>query len=194
MSVQGPRFYTVWVKTGASGRVGSSAHVRSTPEAAEKTGRAIRASLSAKERLGLRTDRCYAGRRRRSAGKPRACVMMARRRVSRGVLACRVHVPIMLRSYVPKLSNNIIQKGLAFGRDWSGTVGNPGRPGCSEILPRRLVGRGGASVVAARRRREPNGGFRCQSLQNQLPRGSERLHRRQGPLLPQSQRNRPRET
>ena len=57
----------------------------------------------------------------------------------------------------PKLSNNIIQKGLAFGRDWSGTVVNSGRQGRSEILPRRLVGRGGASVVrrdAARNRTE----------------------------------------
>jgi Protein of unknown function (DUF3489) len=45
------------------------------------------------------------------------------------------------------LSNNIIQKGLAFGRDWSGSVVNSGRCGRSEILPRRLDGRGGASVV-----------------------------------------------
>jgi hypothetical protein len=28
---------------------------------------------------------------------------------------------------LPKTSNNIIQKGLAFGRDWSGTVLNPER-------------------------------------------------------------------
>jgi hypothetical protein len=51
---------------------------------------------------------------------------------------------IIPRSSAPKLSNNIIQKGLAFGRRWSGTVANSGR---SEILPRRLHGRGGASVV-----------------------------------------------
>ena len=40
-----------------------------------------------------------------------------------------------------------LQKGLAFERDWSGTVAEAGpheRPG---ILPRRLVGRGGASVM-----------------------------------------------
>jgi hypothetical protein len=54
---------------------------------------------------------------------------------------------IILRSRRPKLSNNIIQKGLAFGRDWSGTVASFGRHGRSEILPRRLVGRDGASVV-----------------------------------------------
>jgi hypothetical protein len=30
-------------------------------------------------------------------------------------------------SSTPTLSNNIIQKGLAFGRDWSGTVINSGR-------------------------------------------------------------------
>jgi hypothetical protein len=29
---------------------------------------------------------------------------------------------IILRSCRPKPSNNIIQKGLAFGRDWSGSV------------------------------------------------------------------------
>jgi hypothetical protein len=54
---------------------------------------------------------------------------------------------IILRSLAPELSNNIIQKGLAFIGDWSGTVVKSGpheRPG---ILPRRLVGRGGASVV-----------------------------------------------
>jgi hypothetical protein len=54
---------------------------------------------------------------------------------------------IILRSRGPKLSNDIIQKGLAFGRDWSGSVVNSGRQGCSEILPRELNGRGGASVV-----------------------------------------------
>jgi hypothetical protein len=36
-----------------------------------------------------------------------------------------------------KLSNNIIQKGLAFGRDWSGSVVDIERMR-SEILPRRL--------------------------------------------------------
>jgi hypothetical protein len=54
---------------------------------------------------------------------------------------------VRLRSSTPELSNNIIQKGLAFIGDWSGTVVKSGpheRPG---ILPRRLVGRGGASVV-----------------------------------------------
>jgi Protein of unknown function (DUF3489) len=56
----------------------------------------------------------------------------------------------MQSSSAPELSNNIIQKGLAFIGDWSGTVVKSGpheRPG---ILPRRLVGRGGASVVARR--------------------------------------------
>jgi hypothetical protein len=54
---------------------------------------------------------------------------------------------ILLCPSAPELSNNIIQKGLAFIGDWSGTVVKSGpheRPG---ILPRRLVGRGGASVV-----------------------------------------------
>jgi hypothetical protein len=53
----------------------------------------------------------------------------------------------ILPSSTPQLSNNIIKKGLAFIGDWSGTVVRPGpheRPG---ILPRRLVGRSGASVV-----------------------------------------------
>ncbi len=30
-------------------------------------------------------------------------------------------------SSAPPLSNNIMQKGLAFGRDWSGSVVNSGR-------------------------------------------------------------------
>jgi hypothetical protein len=50
-------------------------------------------------------------------------------------------------SAIQKLSNYIIQKGLASGRDLSGTVVNFGRVRRSEILPRRLDGRGGASVV-----------------------------------------------
>src|SRR5262249_29165840 len=54
----------------------------------------------------------------------------------------------------PKLSNKVIQKGLAFSCDWSGTVLNLGRRGRSEILPRRPAGRSGASVVAARRRQQ----------------------------------------
>ena len=44
-------------------------------------------------------------------------------------------------------SNNIIQKGLAFDRDWSGTVVKSGHHECPGIPPRRLVGRDGASVV-----------------------------------------------
>jgi Protein of unknown function (DUF3489) len=64
------------------------------------------------------------------------------------------------RSGYPKLSNNIIQKGLAFGRDWSGTVVNSGRQRRSEIFapPARWPrwGFGGA----ARRRDRPNGGSR----------------------------------
>jgi hypothetical protein len=45
------------------------------------------------------------------------------------------------------LSNNIIQKGLEFAGDWSGTVGRSGREMRFGILPRRPDGRGGASVV-----------------------------------------------
>jgi len=44
-------------------------------------------------------------------------------------------------------SNNIVQKGLACGRHWSGTGFKSGRLSRSEILPRRLDSRGGASVV-----------------------------------------------
>ncbi|MGZ3337324.1 MAG: hypothetical protein ACXVBV_18545, partial [Isosphaeraceae bacterium] len=54
---------------------------------------------------------------------------------------------IIFRSVAPNLSNNIIQKGLAFGCDWSGSVGRSGRRERSEILPRRLVGRDGVFVV-----------------------------------------------
>src|SRR5262245_64016092 len=84
---------------------------------------------------------------------------------------------IILRSDVPEPSNNIIQKGLAFGREWSGTVGHSGRLGSSEILPCRLGGRGGALVVAARCRHEPNGGSRCPSLRSRrLPRSDRLCH------------------
>src|SRR5215831_11777596 len=48
----------------------------------------------------------------------------------------------------PQTSNNIIQKGLAFVREQSGSVTVSGRDALG-ILPRRLQGRGGAAVVAA---------------------------------------------
>src|SRR5262245_48230532 len=50
---------------------------------------------------------------------------------------------------LPKTSNNIIQKGLAFVREQSGSVTIPGARRALGILPRRLHGRGGAVVVAA---------------------------------------------
>ena len=46
-----------------------------------------------------------------------------------------------------ELSNNIIQKGLAFIGDWSGTMYRSGHNVRFGILPRRPGGRGGASVV-----------------------------------------------
>ena len=55
-------------------------------------------------------------------------------------------------------SNKIIQKGLAFAGKQSGTDSVPTAETCFGILPRRLVGRGGASVVAAQCRQNPNGG------------------------------------
>src|SRR5882672_7338154 len=51
------------------------------------------------------------------------------------------------RSKAPETSNNIIQNGLAFDRHRSGTVINARRLARLEILPRRLHGRDGASVV-----------------------------------------------
>ena len=46
-----------------------------------------------------------------------------------------------------ELGDHRLQKGLAFDRDWSGTVVRLGRQGRFEILPRRLDRRCGASVV-----------------------------------------------
>jgi hypothetical protein len=93
---------------------------------------------------------------------------------------------IILRSNTGELSNNIIQKGLAFGRDWSGTVANSERvktlrdPAPPAGWP--WWGFGGA----APRRHEPNGGSQCQSL-----RKSDQLHHRQRRSLRQSPRNNP---
>jgi len=42
-------------------------------------------------------------------------------------------------SSVPTLSNNIIQKGLAFGRDWSSSVVNSGRRGAPRSCPAGLM-------------------------------------------------------
>ena len=85
---------------------------------------------------------------------------------------------------LPETSNNIIiQKGLAFGRDWSGTVVNPERMRASEILPRRLHGRGGALVVRRDAAINRNGGSRCQSL-----RRSDHLGQHTPKRLPQSRR------
>ena len=56
--------------------------------------------------------------------------------------------PIQARGLsAPKLSSNILQKELAFIGHWSGTVVESGRYKRPGILPRRLVGRGGVSVV-----------------------------------------------
>src|SRR5260370_36916379 len=51
-------------------------------------------------------------------------------------------------SSLPETSNNIIQKGLAFVREQSGSVTVPGAKRLG-ILPRRLHGQGGAVAVAA---------------------------------------------
>ncbi len=48
---------------------------------------------------------------------------------------------------MPETSNKIIQKGLAFLLEQSGTLVSSGPLTCSGILPRRLHRRGGASVV-----------------------------------------------
>src|SRR5262245_26328463 len=75
----------------------------------------------------------------------------------------RLRLPnaIIPLSSLPKTSNNIIQKGLAFGREQSGTVTVPGARRALGILPRRLYGRGGAAVVAAvtphQRKGDPDG-------------------------------------
>src|SRR5215510_10824442 len=63
----------------------------------------------------------------------------------------RLRLPnaIIPLSSLPKTSNNIIQKGLAFVREQSGTVTVPGARRALGFLPRRLHGRGGAAVVAA---------------------------------------------
>src|SRR6516225_8622783 len=52
-----------------------------------------------------------------------------------------------LARFCDQVSLNWWQKGLAFRGDWSATVVRLGRQGRSEILPRRLVRRCGASVV-----------------------------------------------
>jgi hypothetical protein len=54
---------------------------------------------------------------------------------------------MVLRSNVAEWGNGCLQKGLAIGRERSGSVLEFGRYGRSEILPRRLDRRGGASVV-----------------------------------------------
>jgi hypothetical protein len=75
---------------------------------------------------------------------------------------------IIPRSSAPELSNNIIQKGLAFIGDWSGTVVKSGQHERRGILPRRLVGRSGASVVRRNVALSRIGGFGCQSLQRSV--------------------------
>lgn len=59
-------------------------------------------------------------------------------------------------------SNNIIQKALAFLRNRSSTAFNSERKMRLGILPRRLYGRGGASVVPAMDAAQSNRRFRCQ--------------------------------
>ena len=98
----------------------------------------------------------------------------------------RAFAAIILHASEPELSNNIIQKGLAFGRHWSGTVANPGRPRAlrDPAPPARWPrwGFGGA----ARRRKELNGESQCQSL-----RRNDQLCHQQHLFLLQSHRNSP---
>jgi hypothetical protein len=107
-------------------------------------------------------------------------------RISAGLSSDAAICLIIPCSSAPTLSNNIIQKGLAFGRDWSGTVANSERvrmlrdPAPPAGWP--WWGFGGA----APRRHEPNGGSQCQSL-----RKSDQLHHRQRRSLRQSPRNNP---
>jgi len=75
------------------------------------------------------------------------------------VFGCQTRI-IPLSSLL-KTSNNVIQKGLAFGREESGTVTVPGATRLG-FLPRRLHGRGGAAVVAAMTPHQRNGGSRWQ--------------------------------
>jgi hypothetical protein len=68
-----------------------------------------------------------------------------------------------------KLSNKMIQKGLAFVFDRSGSVADLGCHRRSEILPRRLDAKRGASVVRRDGAVEPNGGSQCQRPRSQSP-------------------------
>jgi hypothetical protein len=64
-------------------------------------------------------------------------------------------------SSAPKLSNNIIQKGLVFARGWSGTVANSGRTnGAPRSCPAGLVAEVGLRSCGESRH-QPNGGSRC---------------------------------
>ena len=56
-------------------------------------------------------------------------------------------VPVLMAQVPRKLSNNIVQKGLAFLRERSGTVVIPGRPTASKDPAPPAYRRGGASVV-----------------------------------------------
>ena len=86
----------------------------------------------------------------------------------------------------PELSNNIIQKGLAFDRDWSGTVASSGAPwALRDPAPPASWPRWGFGG-AARRRHEPNGGSQCQRL-----RSNDQLHHPQRLFRPQILCDRP---
>ena len=69
-----------------------------------------------------------------------------------GKLHVRPEFRIILCLSARNLGNYIIEKGLAFRAERSGTGSNRGRQARLEILPRRLRGRGGASVVRPRGR------------------------------------------
>jgi Protein of unknown function (DUF3489)/PAP2 superfamily C-terminal len=64
---------------------------------------------------------------------------------------------IILRSNVPELSKNIIQKGLALARDWSGTVAHSGSKNASRSCPAGAVAHAGLRWCGGRRY-QPNGG------------------------------------
>ena len=79
---------------------------------------------------------------------------------------------ILTGSNFNELSNKIAQKGLAFGRERSGTAADRGHNACSRSCPAGLWPRWGFGGAASRRH-QPNGGSRCQSL----PRSDQALRR-----------------
>jgi hypothetical protein len=113
-----------------------------------------RPSNSSRGSMGPQSTDAFCVRRRFCLQRRRSCILAKlrgfRARIIGGDWTSEGGQPptsIISRSNVPELSKNIIQKGLALARDWSGTVAHTGSKDAQRSCPAGSVAKAGLRVV-----------------------------------------------